>query len=59
MVGNSATYMEIHYKHYDDEMLKTAALKSFQIDKSGIIFSDWPYHTIFHSNASVRPSVVV
>ena len=40
MAGTSATYIETHYKHYDDEMLKTAALKTFQIDKSGIIFSE-------------------
>ena len=40
MAGTSATYIETHYKHYDDEMLKTAALKSFQIDKSDIIFTD-------------------
>ena len=40
MAGTSATYIETHYKHYDDEMLKTAALKSFQIDKSGIIFNE-------------------
>ena len=40
MAGTSAFYIESHYKHYDDEMLRSAALKSFQIDKSGIVFSD-------------------
>jgi integrase len=40
MAGTSATYIETHYKHYDDGMLRTAALKSFSIDKSGIIFSE-------------------
>ena len=28
MAGTSAAYIESHYKHYDDEMLKSAALKS-------------------------------
>ncbi len=40
MAGTSASYIETHYEHYDDEMLKSAALKSFQIDKSGIVFSE-------------------
>ena len=40
MAGTSATYIETHYKHYDDGMLRTAALKSFSIDKSGIIFTN-------------------
>jgi len=41
MAGTSATYIENHYKHYDDEMLRTAALKSFRVDGSGgIDFTD-------------------
>ncbi len=40
MAGTSASYIETHYKHYDDEMLKSAALKSYQIDRSGIVFSE-------------------
>ncbi len=40
MAGTAAVNIESHYKHYDDEILKSAALKSFQIDKSGIVFSD-------------------
>ena len=28
MAGTSAAYIESHYKHYDDEMLKSAAIKS-------------------------------
>ncbi len=40
MAGTSATYIETHYKHYDDEMLKTTALKTLQIDPSGIIFTN-------------------
>ena len=46
MAGTSATYIETHYKHYDDEMLKTTALKSFQIEKSGIVFTEY-YNTPF------------
>ena len=42
MAGTSATYIETHYKHYDDEMLRMAALKSFHIDKSGIILPTDP-----------------
>lgn len=40
MAGTSATYIETHYKHYDDGMLRTAALKSFSIDASGILFRE-------------------
>ena len=41
MAGTSATYIETHYKHYDDGMLRTAALKSFRVDGSGgIDFTD-------------------
>jgi hypothetical protein len=42
MAGTSAIYIEMHYKHYDDEMLRMAALQSFRIDKSGIILPTVP-----------------
>ena len=42
MAGTSATYIEIHYKHYVDEMLRMAALKSLHIDKSGNILPTVP-----------------
>ena len=42
MAGTSAIYVEMHYKHYDDEMLRMAALQSFSIDKSGIILPTVP-----------------
>ena len=40
MAETSAKYIETHYKHYDDVMLWTAALKSVRIDNSGIIFTN-------------------
>ena len=40
IAGTAAVNIESHYKHYDDEMLKSAALKSFQIDKSRFVFSE-------------------
>ena len=29
MAGTSATYVQTYFKHYDDGVLRTAALKSF------------------------------
>jgi predicted transcriptional regulator len=40
MAGTSASYIKTHYKHYDDSMLKTAALKSFRIDSTGVVVTN-------------------
>ena len=38
IAGTSATHVENHYGHFDDQMKRSAALKNFSIDKNGIIF---------------------
>lgn len=40
MAGTSASYIEADDKHYDDSMLKTAALKSFRIDSTGVVVTN-------------------
>ncbi len=37
IAGTSVTHIETHYGHYDDAMLKSTALKNFQISKDGIV----------------------
>jgi len=36
IAGTSTTYIESHYGHIDDQMLKSAALKNFKITKDGL-----------------------
>ena len=37
LAGTSVTYIEKHYGHIDDQLLKTAALQNFKISKDGLI----------------------
>lgn len=36
VAGTSATHIENHYSHYDDDMLKSTALKNFIVSPTGI-----------------------
>jgi len=40
VAGTSATHIENHYGHYDDDMLKSTALKNFTVTTSGLVFKD-------------------
>ena len=37
VAGTSVTYIEAHYGHIDDQMLKSAALRNFKIMENGLI----------------------
>lgn len=36
LAGTSVTFLETHYVHYDEKMLRTAALKNFSVNRDGI-----------------------
>ena len=40
VAGTSATHIENHYGHYDDDMLKSTSLKNFTVTTSGLVFKD-------------------
>jgi len=39
IAGTSITHIETHYGHYDDEMLKSTALKNFKVSRDGLSFN--------------------
>jgi phage gp37-like protein len=40
LAGTSVNYIETHYGHYDDDMLRQASVKNFTVDSHGISFKD-------------------
>ena len=40
IAGTSGLHIQNTYSHYDDDMLKSTALKNFAIDKNGIVLSN-------------------
>ena len=40
LAGTNISYIENHYGHYDDDMLRQASIKNFTVDSHGISYRD-------------------